>query len=158
MTNIILVIIGILLAGVAALMMIFYGGDAFGESNAEAEAATLITQSSQINAAFDLYRAQTDSYPGDENGEGAMEELVENDYLSVVPHPPSGNNTYDRGWKVDYQRGIARSTLGDTDDRAASSVCAKAREQMGFTGNPKQCDDPSLTRLDPCCIMRASEL
>ena len=157
MTNIILVIIGIVLAAAAAFMMIFYGGDAFGDSSAEAEAATLITQSSQINAAFDLYKAQTGVYPGDTNGEGAMDDLVEQDYLTTIPRPPAGG-TYDRDWKVDYQRGIARSTLGDTDDAAASLVCSKAREQMGFTDNPKQCDDPSLTRLDPCSIMSASEL
>ena len=157
MTTMILVIIGILIAAAAALFVIFYGGDAFNDSTAEAEAATIISQSTQINAAFDLYKVEKGKNPGDENGNGAVQDLIDAEYLDGFPMRNSRNG-YDSEWKVDYERGIARTTIGDADDVIADKVCRKARERFNLKGDPKSCSDPSITSTDPCCVMPAADL
>lgn len=157
MTTIILVIVGVLLAAAAALMMYFYGGGAFNESTAEAEAATLITHGTQINAAFDLYRTEKGKLPGDADGSNALRDLVDEGYLSQIP-PHAGKGNYEPGWKVDYERGIARTTIGDADDNTSQLICKKARTRLGLSGEPKLCSDASIEKIDPCCIMSASDL
>ncbi len=157
MTTIILTIIGVLIAAAAVLFLIFYGGDAYSDSTAEAEAATMITQSTQINAAFDIYKAEKGKNPGNADGTGALDDLVENDYLTQIPPRPANNN-YSPDWIIDYRLGMARTTLGRSDDEVANKVCEKARARMGMKGDPLRCDDPSMSSVDPCCVMAEDEL
>jgi hypothetical protein len=157
MTTIILVIVGVLIAAVAALFIIFYGGDAFDGGTAEAEANTIVSQATQINAAYTIFRVENGRNPGQSDGSGALDELVEEDYLDSIPQRPFGAE-YDAEWKIDYQKGIARTTLGRADDDRAVAVCEIARKRAGFDGSPKQCDDASLSGVDPCCVMSSADL
>lgn len=157
MTTIILVIVGVLIAAVAALFIIFYGGDAFDGSTAEAEANTIVSQATQINAAHTIFRVEKGRNPGQADGSGALAELVEEDYLDSIPRRPFGTE-YDSEWKIDYDKGIARTTLGSADDERAQLVCSAARKRAGFEGEPKSCDDASISGVDPCCVMPSSEL
>lgn len=157
MTTIILVIIGVLIAAAAALFVVFYGGDAFNSSTADAEANTIVNQATQINAAHTIFRVEKGRNPGQADGTGALDELVAEDYLDSIPQRPFGNE-YSAEWKIDYNKGIARTTLGRADDERAQEVCAVARKRAGLEGDPKSCDDATITGMDPCCVMPSSEL
>jgi len=156
-TKIILALVGILLAAAAAIMTVFYGGDVYGNSSVEAEAATLLSQSTQINAAFDLYTVEYGRRPGNADGSGAMDDLIASQYLSSYPDRV-GRDSHDPEWKIDYSMGIARSTVGRADDKTAQRVCERARQSMGLQGEVKQCNDPTISNIDPCCLMSASNL
>jgi hypothetical protein len=138
-------------------MAIYYGGDAFTGAYAEAEASTLINQSTQIDAAFDLYYVDNGRFPGNPDGTGAMQELVDSEYLGSIPEAPRSRIS-NRDWQIDYSRGIARSLIGSENDAEAAEVCTRAREQMDLTGPVLFCDDPTIRKIDPCCIMPSSEL
>lgn len=157
MTTIILVIVGVLIAAAAALFVVFYGGDAFDGGTAEAEANTIVSQATQINAAYTIFKVENGRNPGSADGSGALAELVDKDYLDSIPQRPFGSE-YDAEWKIDYEKGIARTTLGRADDERAEQVCSAARKRAGFEGAPKRCDDASLSGVDPCCVMPSSEL
>lgn len=157
MTKIILVIIGILLAAVAALMTAYYGGNAFTSSYEEAESTTLVNQSVQIDSAFRLFYTEKGRFPGNPDGTGAMDELISSEYLESVPDVPN-DRVAARDWRIDYERGIARSVIGETGDDEAQDVCRKARLKFNLTGDPLSCDDPALTKSDPCCSMNSGEI
>lgn len=59
MTAIILTIIGILLAALAGLMVLWYGGDAFEKGAMTAEANTLVNNMQQFENAVRLYEGET---------------------------------------------------------------------------------------------------
>lgn len=65
MTTIILTIIGILLAAVAALMVIFYGGDAFNAGSVGARANTLQNAGTNVLSAVQLYKGTEAKNPAD---------------------------------------------------------------------------------------------
>lgn len=178
MTTIILVIVGVLIAALAALFVIFYGGDAFTSSQAKSDAARLVGEGVQIQAAVQAFRAQEDRMPGDGSGVDykALRELVCNQYLTHVPvgidseKKPSFNCASDATlptdqsspWKIDYNYGIARSVVGlahgtDGKETQAYAVCRAARKQVGLSGDPKRCDAADITGVEPCCIMSADD-
>jgi hypothetical protein len=59
MTTIVFVILGILLAAAAALMAVFYGGDAFGTGSVKAQANATIGKVQQVAYAVQLRNAST---------------------------------------------------------------------------------------------------
>ena len=86
MTTIIMTIVGILLAAAAALMTIFYGGNAFNAGSMAARANTFINGAENINAAITL--AKIDQF--DWRGIKELSDLhnpndPQHDYLSEVP-------------------------------------------------------------------------
>jgi hypothetical protein len=176
MTTIIMVIIGVLIAAAAALFVIFYGGSAFGESDEKSEATRLVNEGVQIEAAFKAFRVQEDRTPGsgNNNTDDPVMDLVCNDYLTSVPaggNPENvavyncENRTLVSGaapWKIDYNRGIARSIVGsalneDGSQSRAYSVCQQARQQIGLSGEPLRCDDQNISNREPCCLMTETE-
>jgi hypothetical protein len=178
MTTVILVIIGILIAAASAFFLIFYGGDAYSESEAKAEAARLVNEGVQIEAAFQAFKAQEDRTPGEGDGVDytAMKDLVCNKYLTQIPQGAVGgpSPSFDcasttipadqsSGWKIDYNYGIARSVIGTAlnDDGSPSNsykICQAARVQRGLTGDPMRCDNPSIPKREPCCIMNGDDV
>lgn len=177
MTTIILVVVGILLAAAAVLMLVFYGGDAFNEGDAKAEATRLVSEGVQIQAAVQAFRATEDRMPGKTNtgvDAFAMKELVCKDFLTNVPRgasttaepdyrstcstadglPATANES---AWKVDYKLGIARSVIGRTDDSKALGICQAARAQLGLPGEPMECSSPTISTREPCCTMSEAE-
>lgn len=166
MTTVILLALGILIAAVAALMMFWFGGDAYNESSAKADAARLVTEGGQLESAVSLYQIQEGKLPGDGVGldDKAMQDLISKKYLT---HRPAGNKDKDgnpRIWTVDYDMGIIRSTVGPADDKQSMGVCLQARKQLrlpvastasgvykcdgsDYPGNPG-----GLPGREPCCI------
>lgn len=94
MTTIILTIIGILLAASAALMVIFYGGDAFNSGNVGAQANTVINAGTNVVSGVVMYQAHTGKFP-DFPGPSHQERLAQfaaledGAYLKSVPSLPS---------------------------------------------------------------------
>lgn len=181
MTTIILVIVGVLIAAAAALFMIFYGGDAYSQSESKSEAARLIGEGVQIQAAVQAFRAQEDRMPG-LDGTGvdsvALWDLAcpngnGDRYLNHIPKGvsanqptmdcstrPNASTPIDSPWKIDYNYGIARSVIGlahdeDGKETKAFEICRAARKQMKLSGDPMQCDTPGIPNNEPCCIMSA---
>ncbi|MFZ3481743.1 hypothetical protein [Sphingomonas sp. 3-13AW] len=166
MTTVILLIIGILIAAVAALMMYFWGGDAYNESHVKAEAARLVTEGGQLESAVSLYQIQEGELPGDGVGldDKAMQDLISKKYLT---HRPAGARDKDgtpRVWTVDYDMGIIRTTVGPAEDGQSVGVCLQARKQLRLAAasTPSgvyQCDGSDypgnpggLPGREPCCI------
>lgn len=65
MTTLILVTIGILLAGAAALMTVWYGGDAFDSGDAKAKADQLMNSGTNVRQAANLYMVNHGKLPAD---------------------------------------------------------------------------------------------
>lgn len=178
MTTIILVIVGVLIAAAAALFMIFYGGEAYSQSEARSEAARLVGEGVQIQAAVQAFRAQEDRMPGEGVGVDyrALRDLVCSKYLTHVPvginkdastsfdcsenaQLPSDQSS---AWKIDYNYGIARSVVGlahspDGKETLAYGICRAARKQLNLPGDPKRCDEQGIKNVEPCCIMSADD-
>lgn len=161
MTTIIFVAIGVLMAALAALMVIFYGGDAFTASDTKAEAARLITEGAQMEHAVKLYVAQEGKMPGNGTGvdQEAIDDLVDKEYLTQVP---KGGTMDPNKWQVDYDLGVVRSEVGPVTDERAVEVCLAARRQLSLpdaataTGVYK-CDGSdapggALSTREPCCV------
>ena len=92
MTTIILTMIGILLAAAAALMAIFYGGEAFNSGTIGAEANQIQNAGANVAAALQMYKAEQASAPrglnqltqtGSDRPNGA--------YLDELPALPEGS-------------------------------------------------------------------
>lgn len=176
MTTIILVAIGIVLAGLAAFFVIFYGGDAFGEGATKSEAARLVGEGQQISYATDLFYRQEDRMPGQKSdgtldGALAIQELRDRDYLPIAPVGSKLTNV--DGWKMEYGTdGMIYSKLGASTTEAALNVCRQARKQLeykdpalDFDADGKirvfKCDGSDYNRAhpagtlpdrEPCCI------
>lgn len=156
MTTIVLVTIGIILAAVSALMIVWYGGGAFDEGHIQADAARLLTEGSQIERAVGLYRAHEGRTPDMVNHDDPLEALIQRRYLA---DRPSGGNGR---WFVDYSSGMIRADVGAADDSRALNICRAARRSQGLP-NPREvyrCDGSdypfshpagSLPANEPCC-------
>lgn len=83
MTTIILTIIGILLAALAALMIIFYGGSAFNAGSTKAQANTLQNAGTNVISAADLALAN-----GDTAATASVAALSTGGYLKAAPSLP----------------------------------------------------------------------
>lgn len=174
MTTIILVSIGVLIAAVAALFVIFYGGDAFTTGEKRAEAARLVSEGQQISNATTLFYHQVGRLPGEEtdgtlNSSKALKELLDNDYLDKVPQGSRLTNKAD--WLMEYGTdGMIYSKLGvmvDMSDpnvskdaktaaTAALDVCREARKQLQYTDTDAdgklmvyKCDGSNYPRSHP---------
>ena len=153
MSNIILVIMGVLIAGAAAIMTIYYGGDAFSKYKEEAEAGRLVSEGAQIEAAVELYYRNKGRFPDDGD---PMEELRASDYLS---HMPKGTDYVTGDWIVDYDEGHIRATVGPSSDEASMDICRTARRQLKMPNweTVYLCDGSDsptgkLSSREPCCI------
>lgn len=166
MTTIILVAIGILIAGAAALMMIFFGGDAFSSSETKAQAARLVSEGAQVEYATDLFYRERGEMPGiKDQGASAIKELIDNKYLTHNPQGAIKANGDSEKWTLEYgSDGMIYSRLGLQSDEASMSICREARRQLQFKdvdadGKLKvyKCDGSNhpggfLPDREPCCI------
>lgn len=88
MTTIILTIIGILIAAASALMVAYYGGDAFSGGDIRARAAMFQNAGLNVVSAVRLYRAETGGPTP------TIEQLISDGYLIKdpdTPRPPRGD-------------------------------------------------------------------
>lgn len=175
MTTIILVAIGVLVAAAAALMIVFYGGAAFGAGETRAQAARLVGEGAQLSHAADLYYRQEERLPGEgaaDPGAAAIVDLKEGQYIPVMPAGFVDASGARQDWRFDYSgAGMIYARLGTSTDESALSVCREARRQLGMTDKGSngrlrvyKCDGSdysadsgwaarkSLPDREPCCI------
>lgn len=154
MTTTILVTIGILVAAAAALMTVFYGGEAFYNSRVNAEASRLVVEGAQLERAVGAFVAQEGRRPGDGVTPALMQqELVSKRYLREVP---AGAR---QPWVIDYDNKMIHSDLGAVENEEARKVCLAARRQLDLP-NPDRmyrCDGSDypggvLPSRESCCI------
>lgn len=154
MTTTILVSIGILIAAAAAMMTIFYGGDAFFSGRINSEASRLVVEGSQLERAVDAFVIQEGRRPGDGVTPALMEqELIVKKYLRI---PPAGTN---KSWVIDYNNEMIHVDLGPVESDEARRVCLAARRQLKLP-NPNyiyRCDGQDypggkLPSIESCCI------
>lgn len=151
MTTIVLTIIGILLAGAAALMILFNGGDAFGRGAVKARAVTVTEALGQVAYAARLYRTQEDApIPGDQAG---MTALAQRDYLldfripadttRVIPIDDNGGVVGQSAWII--------ANIGDGPD--ARALCATIERQSGGTFSDDVVAWPTKQRRQQGCYV-----
>ena len=157
MTTIILIAIGLLLAGAAALFVIYYGGDSLDKMSDEAQAGRLVGEGAQVEAALELYYRQEGEYP---RGENPVQQLIDADYLT---HDPLGTYTQAKDlWHIDYDAAMIRALLGTTDNSKSLNICKTARRQLNLPDAPTKTtiyrcdvsDSPGgkISGREPCCI------
>lgn len=79
MFSLIITIISIALVAALALATIYYGGDAFENGGASAQASRVLNQGQQVMAAAEMFRVQNGVWPN------TVEQLVADDFLKSVP-------------------------------------------------------------------------
>ena len=153
MTTTILVTIGILIAAAAALMTVFYGGDAFNNGKTNAEAARLVVEGAQMERAVGAFVAQEGRRPGDGVTPALIEEeLIRKRYLREVPLGAR------QPWVIDYDNRMIHADLGAVENKQAKDVCLAARRQLDLPEPNKvfRCDGSdyggALPSREPCCI------
>ncbi|MFZ3481740.1 hypothetical protein [Sphingomonas sp. 3-13AW] len=120
MTTIILTILGILLAAAAALMVIFYGGDAFNAGSIGAQANTLQNAGTNVISAVQLQRAET----GTANS-GDLDGLVTGKFLAEAPSV-EGIGLLSK----DISSGVFTIALDPVGDANADAVCARVNKNL----------------------------
>lgn len=84
MTTVILTIIGIFLAGIAALMVTYYGTASWEEGTTSAHASTLINAGENVVASDQLF------YNRDGRKSVDLTDLIDAQYLNSLPNVPNG--------------------------------------------------------------------
>ena len=154
MTHLMLSMIGILLVAATALMVVFYGGDAFNSSQVRIEAARLNSEGAQLENAVSNYRARYGRHPANRGShEQVLSELMSKKFLSDIPSGASDQ------WVFDYPNGLIRSNVGTVEDENARAICREARAQQDLPDpdNIYKCDgsdhpNRALPANEPCCI------
>lgn len=160
MTTIILTIIGILLAAAAALMVVWYGGDAYDSGVTKARAAQLLDGVVQIAHAARLYEIEQ----GSKLKAATPHLLLDRDYLTRWPASPGANLFFlDRS-------GCAGCTVGDVtgvvfatpDAPEARRICEAVERGLGhaapcpFTPRIQTMLDAMATHSQGCSTDGAS--
>lgn len=130
MFSLILVIISIALVAALTVAVIYYGGDAFSEGRATADAARLINSGQQIAGAVQMYRSDHGSAPAE------LTLLTSNNgqYLNALPE---GN------WIAG-----ASSVLASVSE----AKCKELNRRLGFKLETiPSCSDPQYTTMSVCC-------
>jgi hypothetical protein len=123
MFNLIVAVISIALIAAMAAASIFYGGEAFSESTAKAQAATLVNNGQQIGGAQVLHKISNSG-----NLETAIGNLVLEGYLQALPTPPASAVATGVNWELQAAGGLGVITLIEENHAA---VCDAVVEQGG---------------------------
>ncbi|MGD1524423.1 hypothetical protein [Vibrio owensii] len=151
MFNLIVAVIAVALITVLSGAALYYGGSSFTDNKVDAEAARIVNEANQINAAILVYKAD-----GNEVTEAfKLTDLVNLGYLKALPG----------GWTPGDNRAI--KPLPE-DDPGSEHVCYQANTLSGFefdpieddvepySANPKygipHCDKPDMMPGVPCCV------
>ena len=144
MTTIILTIAGILLAAAAALMVLWYGGDAFDGGSVRAEAVTITEMLNQVVGAAQLRQAQT-GMPVSPDQAG-MRELVDGGYMASIPLPYHVSRII----PIDDSGGVIQASawlIANLDDGAdAKRICEAIETMTGGTFSDDVVEWPQKTR------------
>jgi len=125
MFNLIVAVISIALIAAMAAASIFYGGEAFSQSTAQAQASTLVNNGQQISGAQQLHMIDNSG-----NRANAVATLISGNYLQAIPTPPSSAVDTDDAWELADSGKLAYINLIDAN---APVICASVGEQGGTT-------------------------
>lgn len=138
MTTVILSIIGILLAGLTALMVIYYGSTSYDEGTISAHASTLVNAGENVMSAEQLY------YNTDGKGSVDLTELIDSTYLNDLPDVPNGtvqetyadltdaNGITKRAFVVtDVSDEVCLNIEKRVNNQSATAVTTTANRQIG---------------------------
>ena len=130
MFNLIVAVISIALIAAMAAASIFYGGTAFGEGTAKAQASTLINNGQQISGAQQLYMIDNSG-----NRANAIAVLTTGGYLQAEPTAPANVIAAGAEWDIDDAGRIAFIALDDSNANQQNSpawtVCSEVIAQGG---------------------------
>lgn len=130
MFNLIVAVISIALIAAMAAASIFYGGSAFGEGTAKAQASTLINNGQQVSGAQQLYMIDNSG-----NRANDIDVLTGGGYLQAVPSAPATVIAASAAWKIDEVGRFAYIELDDDNtgqqNSPAHTVCAEIEAQGG---------------------------
>lgn len=124
MFNLIVAVISIALIAAMAAASIFYGGEAFSESTAQAQASTLVNNGQQISGAQQLHMIDNSG-----NRAAAVATLISGNYLQAIPTPPASAVDAADAWELADSGQLAFIDLVDAN---AATVCASIAEQGGL--------------------------
>jgi hypothetical protein len=134
MTTILLTIVGILLAAISALMVFWYGGDAFDRGRAEAIAGTQISHVSQLAHAIRFYELQEERDDLPKNDGAVVQSLVAARYLAGDIKDASGKGV--AYWYSPTSPGHRHVLIGNQD----ADVCRRINRRVGVDVTPKAVD------------------
>lgn len=136
MFSLIITIISIALVAALAVASVYYGGSAFSQGTAKAQASTLVAQAQQIAGANTLY--------ANDNGgtrAGSVAALVGDGYLAS---PPQVNNKVVADeWEIVQANGLVRIDMVDT----AIEVAEQVNQSIGAAATPVNDDLSDITGL-----------
>ena len=153
MTTIILTIVGILLAAVAALMVLWFGGEAFDRGTVRADAATVASNLTQIQSAVQLYELQS----GLRAQPGSVSYLLPF-YLGSMPQSPAGVDWYYDARMADSSQpktasgGLDLIVAGLPKDKYGTALCTAIARQyhtLGPDGLPQVTSSASTLPRSP---------
>jgi len=98
--NLIISIIALCLVIILATASLYFGGNAFSEGKAKSDAAEIVNQIQQIQAAATLFKSDQGQVPN------KIGELY-GDYLTSIPSPISSDGV----WKIDSKSRVVFTTL-----------------------------------------------
>lgn len=129
MTTIILSILGIILAAAAATMVVFYGGNAFGDSSIDATANSIQNAGQNVIAASSMYKFDTGELPSE------VEDLaVDGKYLTEVPSVEGFARNYDIEIASRHNRNYLIFPIDD-------EVCLKINQNLGLNSENDDVSD-----------------
>ena len=122
MFSLIITIISIALVAALAVSTLYFGGDSFNRGTAQASAATMVNQASQIAGANTLYAVDNGGTYAD-----VMSDLTEANpsYLAAAPR----NTDMDGDWSLD---GPDSSLITASIEKSRVSVCQEINRQAGI--------------------------
>lgn len=123
MTNVILGILGIVLAAAAALITIDYGGDYYVDAAQQGNAAVVMHAAQNVQTAFDLHVMRNNSEPSSVTDLLSTNSPVKRGFLASVP-ALGGNGNFNMNWasgwprKVFWVSNVPRDVCGAINKRA----------------------------------------
>jgi len=128
--------VSIVLVALLAVVGVYYGGSMFTQSSANAQAAALLAQSTQIASASAAYTAEHGAKPT------TLEDLVTGSYLSSIPS----------GWQDPDSSGPAPSALSKEILDLNTCNVFNARQHITTPdGAPPLCSDVAGHLTGPVC-------
>lgn len=139
MFSLIITIISIALVAALAVASVYYGGNAFQQGTAKAQASTLVAQAQQIAAANTLYANDHAGVRADDSVD-AVAVLVSEGYLAAAPQA-NADVVGAAAWQADQLTGLVTIDLVDT----AIEVAKQVNKSIGAAETPAQNDlsDPA---------------
>jgi hypothetical protein len=126
MFNLIVAVISIALIAAMAAASIFYGGEAFSNSTAKAQASTLVNNGQQISGAQQLYMIDNSGVRATDIATFTADPF----YLQALPTPPASVVADNEVWALADSGAIAFIDLVDAN---AAAVCDSIEESGGLS-------------------------